>query len=216
MKIVGLGHYSRTGKDTFANALVDWLPKHGMTAKKIPFAWKLKDICHQLYAWDGLREAAFYDTPDGEKFRDIPLPTIGKTPVELWIAMGTPAVRQNVYEKTWIDYLLRSDHQCDVLVIPDVRFPNEVSAIRELGGSLHKVVRPGYGPRNTVADLALMGYGGWDYVWGAHGDINRLRVEAYRIGASLVGLDEWPVQLASERDFAFSVEKQPEPQRTAA
>jgi hypothetical protein len=217
MKIVGLGHYSRTGKDTFANALVDWIGKHSrLKAKKIPFAWKLKQICHDLYAWDGMREPEFYDTPEGEKFRDIMLPTIGKTPVEIWVAMGTPAVRQNVYQRTWIDFLLKSDHQCDILVVPDVRFPNEVDAIRETGGTVQKIVRPGYGPRNTVADKALLGYTGWDYVWGAHGDIDCLRVEAYRIGAALIDLDNWPVQSRDEKAFALSVEKLPEIERVAA
>ena len=77
MKIIGLGHYSRTGKDTFANALVQDITdrSRGNTRiKKIPFAWKLKQICHDLYAWDGLREPEFYDTSEGEKFRDIKLP----------------------------------------------------------------------------------------------------------------------------------------------
>jgi hypothetical protein len=210
MIIVGLGHYSRTGKDTFANALVDWIGRHSkLKAGKIPFAWKLKDICHQLYAWDGLREAAFYDTPEGEKFRDIKLPTIGKTPVEIWVAMGTPAVREQVYMNTWIDYLLKSDHGLDVLVVPDVRFPNEVAAIRELGGTCHKIVRPGYGPRDTVADKALLGFTGWDYIWGAHGDIDRLRVEAYRIGAAIAGLDDWPIQTIDDKARALSVEEYP-------
>jgi hypothetical protein len=217
MKIIGLGHYSRTGKDTFANAAVAWFGANSkLVAKKIPFAWKLKQICHDLYAWDGMREPEFYDTPEGEKFRDIPLPTIGKTPVEIWVAMGTPAVRENVYQRTWIDYLLKSDHQCDVLLVPDVRFPNEVSAIQELGGTIHKIVRPGYGPRNTVADKALLGFTGWDYVWGAHGDIDRLRVEAYNVAAAVAGLGEWPVQTIDDKIRALSVEKLPEIERKAA
>jgi len=217
MKIIGLGHYSRTGKDTFANAAVAWFAANSkLRAKKIPFAWKLKQICHDLYAWDGMREPEFYDTLDGEKFRDIPLPTIGKTPVEIWVAMGTPAVRQNVYERTWIDFLLKSDHQCDILVVPDVRFPNEVSAIRELGGTVQKIVRPGYGPRNTVADKALLGYRDWDYIWGAHGDIDKLRVEAYCIAAAVSGLHDWPVQTIEQKAYALSVEKLSDIGRVAA
>lgn len=210
MKIIGLGHYSRTGKDTFANAVVAWFRANSkLSAKKIPFAWKLKQICHDLYAWDGMREPEFYDTLDGEKFRDIKLPTVGKTPVEIWVAMGTPAIREKVYERTWIDFLLKSDHQCDVLVVPDVRFPNETSAILDAGGTLHKVVRPGYGPRNTVADRALLGYKGWNYIWGAHGDIDRLRVEAYSVAAAVDGLSEWPVQTEEDRRAALAVEKLP-------
>lgn len=209
MKIIGLGHYSRTGKDTFANALVTDIygrSKGNSRVRKIPFAWKLKDICHQLYAWDGLREAEFYDTPEGEKYRDIKLPTIGKTPVEIWVAMGTPAVREQVYSNTWIDYLLKSALGLDVLVIPDVRFPNEVQAIREMGGTLIKVVRPGYGPRNTVADRALIGWNGWDYVIGSSGRMSELSDWASAFGLSLESNLGMPPQTAEQRRTAMAVE----------
>jgi len=212
MKIIGLGHYSRTGKDTFANALVDYLQEYtSLKVKKIPFAWKLKQICHELYAWDGLREPEFYDTPEGEKFRDIKLPTIGKTPVEIWVAFGTPAVREQVYQGSWIDFLLKTDHGLDVMVIPDVRFPNEVAAVQKAGGKLIKIVRPGYGPRNTVADKSLIGFTGWDYVFGANGDIRDLRGNARAIGraieAECAGFNEWPIQTSNEITDALSVEK---------
>lgn len=209
MKIIGLGHYSRTGKDTFANSVVNYIQVHrkGLRVKKIPFAWKLKQICHELYAWDGLREPEFYDTPEGEKYRDIKLPTIGKTPVEIWVAMGTPAIRDQVYQPTWVDYLLKSDLGLDVLVIPDVRFPNEVAAVQDAGGTLIKIVRPGFGPRNTVADKALRGFTGWDYVLGASGDIDDLRNDAYHIGAAICGFVPWPEQTPEQIAKALSVEK---------
>jgi hypothetical protein len=176
-------------------------------AKKIPFAWKLKQICHDLYAWDGLREPEFYDTPDGEKFRDIKLPTIGKTPVEIWVAMGTPAVRNNVYMDTWINFVLKSDHQADVIVIPDVRFPNEVQAIRDAGGWLAKIVRPGYGPRDTVADKALVGWDGWDAVIGRSGEMRELETWALDLSDAINGNVPYPIQSYEDKLAALAVEK---------
>jgi hypothetical protein len=207
MKIIGLGHYSRTGKDSLANYLIQDLRSSGLVAKKIPFAWKLKQICHDLYAWDGLREPEFYDTTDGEKFRDIKLPTIGKTPVEIWVAMGTPAVRNNVYMDTWINFVLKSDHQADVIVIPDVRFPNEIQAVREAGGWLGKIVRPGYGPRDTVADRALVGYDGWDAVIGRSGLMSELETWALDLSDAISGNVPYPVQSREDKLAALAVEK---------
>jgi hypothetical protein len=207
MKIIGLGHYSRTGKDSLANYLIQDLRCSGLVAKKIPFAWKLKQICHDLYAWDGLREPEFYDTPDGEKFRDIKLPTIGKTPVEIWVAMGTPAVRNNVYMDTWINFVLKSDHQADVIVIPDVRFPNEVQAIRDAGGWLAKIVRPGYGPRDTVADKALVGWDGWDAVIGRSGEMRELETWALDLSDAINGNVPYPIQSYEDKLAALAVEK---------
>lgn len=207
MKIIGLGHYSRTGKDSLANYLLNELVGQGLTAKKIPFAWKLKDICEQLYGWDGLKGAAYYDTKEGEQFRDVKLPTIGKTPVEIWVAMGTPAVRENVYQKTWIDYVLRTDHGVDVVIIPDVRFPNEVQAIRDLSGWLVKVVRPGYGPKDTVADKALLEFTGWDIVAGASGAMSELEDWAVKIARAIAFGQECPPQDNFLRKAALAVEK---------
>lgn len=208
MKVIGLGHYSRTGKDSLANAIVQNIQADhpGLRVAKIPFAWKLKQICHDLYGWAGMREPEFYDTPEGEPFRDIVLPAIGKTPVQIWVDMGTPAVREKVYDRTWIDYLLKSSHDLDVLLVPDVRFQNEVSAMRDVGATLIKVVRPGYGPRKTVADRALLGYEGWDYVLGRTGDINELRGWGRVLAHWLADDARQPVQLEQDRRAASAVE----------
>jgi len=209
MQVIGLGHYSRTGKDTFANALVAQVIAREGTAKKIPFAKKLKQVCHELYGWAGLQDMEFYDDKANEHLRDVVIEALGMTPVEIWVAMGTPAVRQNVYQNTWIDYVLKTDHQCEVLVIPDVRFPNEVEAIRAAGGKLIKIVRPGYGPRNTVADKALLGFTDWDLVLGESGDIEHLRYDARHMADAALGLKSWYRQSERQKQEALAVEVLP-------
>jgi len=211
MKVIGLGHYSRTGKDTFANALITSLREYDPKFRvgKVPFAWKLKQVCYELYAWAGMKPPEWYETAEGEKDRDIMLPAIGKTPVDIWIDMGTPAVRQNVYDRTWIDYVLKTDHKLDVLIVPDVRFYNEVDAVRELSGTLIKVVRPGYGPRKSPADRALLCYRGWDLVIGETGDIRELKQWANRFAYALTqdNVPHWPpFRYADENKAAYQVE----------
>jgi hypothetical protein len=166
--IIGIGHYSRTGKDTFANGLIDALNDldPGLRVGRRSFATKLKEVTSELYGWAGLRGEAYYNRPEHEHERDVVLPALGMTPVDIWVKFGTPAVREQVYDLTWVDYLLKTDHGLDVIVIPDVRFPNEVRAIQETGGHLIKIVRDGYGPKMTVADLALIYFEGWDNVFG--------------------------------------------------
>ena len=207
MYIVGLGHYSRTGKDTLANALVASLherePK--LRVKKLPMAWKMKQIAHDLYAWAGLREGEFYETPEGEPYRDIVLPVLGKTPVEVWVAIGTYAMRDQVHPDTWLNYVFETDHDCDVLVVPDVRFPNEHAKARYKGAKLVKVVRPGYGPRKTVADRALLGCVDWDVVAGGSGEMRELREWASRIACEIMGGRSFTQTIAEKRE-ALKVE----------
>ncbi len=209
MIVIGLGHYSRTGKDTVANYFLECLSEYkaSMRAIKRSLAWKLKQQCYELYAWAGVMPPEHYETKEGEKDRDVKLPALGMTAVELWVAFGTKAIRNNVHDRTWLDYLLKTDHQCDVLLIPDIRFPNEADAIKAMGGIAIKVVRPGYGPRKTVADRALMGYDGWDYVIGAEGTMDSLRHWAARFASYAASGINKPYQSVNERTAALRVEK---------
>lgn len=202
---IGLGAYKRVGKDTFADFLIQACRQRdpSFAIGKRSFAHKLKQVCHDLYSWAGLREPEFYETREGEQYREVVLPEIGKSPRQIWIDMGTKAVRQHVYEPTWLDYLLKGQHDLDVLVIPDVRFPNEAKAIRDAGGVLVKIVRPGFGPGPDVADRALLGYGGWDYVIGGDSgsseSMGRLRVWADRFACWLVDGGPRPEQTPEDR-----------------
>jgi hypothetical protein len=209
MKIIGLGHISRVGKDSLANFILDRAVTEGYSTRirKQSFAWKLKQITHDLYAWAGMCSPEHYETKEGEKDRDIVLPELGKTPVQVWVDFGTKAVREQVYQETWTNYLLKSNQYCDALIIPDVRFPNETQAIKDLGGMLVKVVRPGYGPRNTVADRALLGYDGWDLVVGRTGEMEELRLWGYWIADWLSGVRSEPWQSPESRAAALAVER---------
>lgn len=171
MRILGLGHYSRTGKDTFANNLIAAIRALDPDFKvgKISFAWKMKQMVYELYAWAGVKPPEHYDTEEGAPDRNVKLTKLashlfpeGPTVVELWIAMGTDAIRDNLYDGTWIDYVLRSDHGLDLLIIPDTRFFNEVAAIKKANGHLIKFARPGIAPRTSRADTELMLFCDWD------------------------------------------------------
>lgn len=155
MKIIGLGHYSRVGKDTLANMMMTELEARGLKVMKSSFAWKIKLIAHDLYGWAGLREPEFYDTPEGAPFRDIIIPALGKTPVKIWIEVGN--LFRDVYPGTWLEYALQPKEGVDVLFVPDVRFDNEVAALKARDAYLLLVTREGVAPRDSISDQQLLG-----------------------------------------------------------
>ena len=185
--IIGLGHYSRTGKDTFADEFIKELHRGDafFPAKKLSFASKLKQISHELYAGFGMREEAFYNTKAGAPYRDIPLEFINKTPVEIWIEVGMKL--REVYPNTWRDYVLNNVSE-GITLIPDVRFPNEAAAIQDSGidNILIKMVRPGVAPRDSDADTALLGYSDWDYILGGF-QVENVKHDARRFAAWVLG-----------------------------
>lgn len=88
-----------------------------------------------------------------EKLRDrvikeTVIPWIGKSPRQMLQTLGTEWGRGTVHDELWVratmrriagEILSRRD-----VVITDVRFPNEATAILQRGGEVWKVVRPGF------------------------------------------------------------------------
>lgn len=173
MRIFGFGHRSRMGKDTAATFLTGHLRQttRGKLIIKSSFAAKLKAMTHDLYGWLGLETGEFYELPENEHLRNVKLPHINKTPVEVWIEFGT-TVGRACYPETWVAYPLQK--QCDYLILTDVRFPNEVAAIHKAGGKVFKVHNPTIRYRDSVADSQLEEFQGWDSVIINDGDLKHL------------------------------------------
>lgn len=171
--VVGLGHRRRMGKDAAASILYSTLQASGHACAIRYFAGPLKRICHELYGWAGLEAADHYDKYPAD--RDRILPAIGKSPREIWIDFGTPAVRGHVWDASWSQYLIHHLPGVDVVLVPDLRFPNEIEAIREVGGLVFKVDRPGIPHSSDAADSALAEFAGWDGLIENQGNLTYLQ-----------------------------------------
>jgi len=127
--IVGLGYQARTGKDSVA----DYLVNHGFV--KRPFAESLKGACREIFH---LTTAQLYGD---EKEKTDPFWT--KSPRELLQWFGTDVLRQHAGDDIWVASLHRwlclHPEQTRV-VIPDVRFYNEATYIRDAGGILVRCI----------------------------------------------------------------------------
>lgn len=180
MDIYAFGHKKRVGKDTAAGMLLKIIAERfpHTYIQKVSFARKMKEMCFQLYRWDGLMHPDQYECVHNAELRDVPLPTIGKTPRQIWIEFGT-TVGRSIYENTWVDLLIRGPvgglPKASIMIISDLRFPNEAARIREFGGKLIKIENPRVPVTDDVADVALDGFDGWDYVIQNDGTIRNLR-----------------------------------------
>jgi len=189
--IIGLGHYSRTGKDTFVDSCIHEIKRMNpsLIVKKLSFAWKLKEISTELFTAYGMQEPGFYDTDEGAPYRDVPLDRIEKTPVQIWIEVGNKM--REVYVEVWRDYVL-SQCTADITFIPDCRFSNEISAVKtDANNVLIKMMRPGRGPRDSVSDRALLEFEGWDYLLGGD-DIADVHSAAWEFANWLSGTGPRP------------------------
>ena len=205
MKIIGISGYKQGGKSSLVEFLRGALP----SGKLYPmsFADSLKKCVYKYWIEPlDFRGEADWENED-YKNRKHPC---GLTYRELLQKVGTDWFR-STWPDIWVFNAARLTMglSCNV-IFSDVRFPNEAEAIREAGGVLVKIVRPGYGPGPDVADRALLGYDGWDYVIGGDAgsseSIGRLRVWADRFALWLVGGGPRPEQTPEDRAENLKVE----------
>lgn len=177
MPIVGLGHKARQGKDVVAARLARNITAAGRRPLVLPFAAPLKYFCRIL----GMT------TKDGALLQHI----------------GTDILRTKepgIWFRSWAWTV--DEERPDVVIVPDVRFPNEADFLLGLGARLVKVTRlepdgrPYRAPDRPAdhpSEVGLDGYQGWtDQVAAASGDTRAL--ERF---ADLLFLGLWPLKKAS-------------------
>jgi len=158
MKILAFGHKSRVGKDVATKFLVDFIKqkKPEFKVERRAFADKVKDISYQLYNHCGLQPGPYYD--EHPEARLIKLPLLNLDPVEVWVAVGNKF--REIYAETWVDFVL-TDTLADIIIISDLRYPNEAQRIKQMGGICVKLEKFDAPIRNTIADNALNDYNEW-------------------------------------------------------
>lgn len=137
LQIIALGHKREVGKDLAGTLLLKNLItiKPESTIKKIGFADPIYEIAYKMYAWAGMRDKEYYNEHKEEKEKMIL--KINVTPREVLIDIGMKF--REIYPETWLEYAL--SWQVDILIITDLRFPNEALRIRSMGGHTINVIR---------------------------------------------------------------------------
>lgn len=135
-QIVGLCGYAQSGKDSAAAALVSrgW--------ERRAFADPIKAIALAMNPMIGdsrLADVVDHFGWEGAK-RSLEVR-------QLLQRLGTEGGRQNIADDVWTRALFDRPHG-PLLVIPDVRFEDEVEAIHRRGGIVVRIDRPGVGPAN--------------------------------------------------------------------
>lgn len=138
--IIGVVGFIGSGKGTAADILVN---KHDF--HKLSFADTVKDATAAIFGWprhllegDTDESRAFRETPDrfwSDRFGYNFSP---RTALQL---MGTEAGRDVFHPDIWVHALERKMAMYPNVVIPDVRFSNEMDFIRKSGGFVVRVKR---------------------------------------------------------------------------
>ena len=176
--IIGFVGFIGSGKDTAADYLVNF---HGF--RRDSFANTLKDAVAAVFGWDRvLLEGRTKEAREWREQRDEWWSNrLGKdiTPRHILQYWGTEVCRQGFHDDIWIASLENKMRKTgDNIVISDVRFPNEIKAIKSAGGQVVRVVR-GADPE-WYQDAWNMNQGPTNMSW----SISKMRMEQRKIHAS--------------------------------
>jgi len=187
--IIGINGYSNSGKDTVGiiiqylkcinkeNVSIEeaiknyedyeeWLEeKSEWEIRK--FAGKLKDIASHL---TGIDIEDFED----QEFKKTNLgPEWDMTVREFLQKLGTDALRTGLHDNVWVNALMADykpieygdDEQPHLpnWIITDVRFPNEAQVIKDKGGIIIRIDRPGVKPINNHPSEVGLDHWNFDY-----------------------------------------------------
>lgn len=149
-KLVGMSGYAQSGKDTVGQILHD---QHGF--RRLAFADSLRELALKIDPFVPLPHETII--PEGWQTLSGLVQHVGweeaKTSGEVrrfLQDLGT-GCREVIDPDCWIKPVLRqikSDRNFPT-VITDVRFPNEAKMIKQLGGVVWRISRPGYGAVNA-------------------------------------------------------------------
>ena len=127
MRVFLISGKSGSGKDTLASMMERSLTEAGERVLIIHYADLLKYVCRQFFGWDGNKDQA------------------GRSLLQY---VGTDVVRRRD-ENYWVNwvcgFIKLFEVEWDYVLIPDARFPNEVSIPQKQFHATHiRVFRPGY------------------------------------------------------------------------
>ena len=139
--IIGITGYAQSGKSTLGELIV-----HHNGALHANFADLMRNF---LYAINPLvtPKSRIQDLVDhlGWERAKVGYPEVRR----LMQRLGTDAGRKLFGETFWVDQFFANVGKTDLLVISDVRFPNEAQAIKDRGGIIVRIVRDGCEPVNA-------------------------------------------------------------------
>lgn len=115
MKIIAISGKAGVGKDTTAGFLKEYLEEQNERVIIVHYGDLVKYVCKTFFNWNGLKDEA------------------GRTLLQ---KVGTDKIRA-INPDFWTnfvrDILKAFNDEWDVVLIPDVRFPNELECLGELG-----------------------------------------------------------------------------------
>jgi hypothetical protein len=143
--IIGLSGYAQVGKDTVANYLVE---KYGFV--KVSFADPIREALYKLDPKIRMEESvgvSLAHAVDSMGWESVKKYSVDAR--ELLQRLGTEVGREMFGKDFWVNQGLLRAKEHENVVFADTRFVNEAEAIKNHGGQVWRITKPGHAPVNS-------------------------------------------------------------------
>ncbi|USM11560.1 dNMP kinase [Citromicrobium phage vB_CbaS-RXM] len=131
--LIGLTGGKGSGKDTMASVLLQ------RDFANLKFAGALKAMLAELLRYQGADEDTIARMIEGD-LKEVPTDLLaGQTPRWAMQTLGTEWGRELIGENLWVDATMNKAATLPQVVITDVRFLNELEAVRTAGGRVIRI-----------------------------------------------------------------------------
>ncbi|TYO65552.1 hypothetical protein FXV83_16605 [Bradyrhizobium hipponense] len=173
MTVIGLSGFAQSGKTTAALYLEK---KYGVRRKHI--AEPLRAMLAVLLKANGMKSDEITRYLEGDLKEQI-IPCLGVTSRYAQITIGTEWGRELISQDLWANTWARGIHDGESVMNDSVRFPNEAEAIRQLGGVVIMIKRPGTKPAKFKwGKIGGFLYDKFGLMWGVHDSERSDRIKA--------------------------------------
>lgn len=136
--IIGITGFAGSGKNSIANIIHKAFPDD---TEIMSFGSAVKDVCAVLFDWP--RYLLEGDTNESREFRETEdiywSKMLGQdwTPRKAMQFVGTDLIRNQLSDSFWLDLAMKKiDKSNKIVIIPDVRFRNEINCIQKKDGMI--------------------------------------------------------------------------------
>lgn len=163
MTVIGLSGFAQSGKTAAALYLEK---KYGVRRKHI--AEPLRAMLAVLMQANGMSSEEITRYLEGD-LKESVVPCLGVTSRYAQITIGTEWGRELINQDLWANTWARGIQDDESVMNDSVRFPNEAEAIRQLGGIVIMIKRPGTKPAKFKwGRIGEFLYDRFGLMWGVH------------------------------------------------
>lgn len=194
-RFIAFSGKKQSGKDTAGKICRQLLEQAGHKVHATVFAEPLKDICVRLLGvskdlvygsdqdketltrvlWDNLPNSIRIKYQKYPFLRWVKPRTGPMTIRELLQVLGTDIFRKMIYDKVWAEAPFNQNYgDTDVVILTDLRFPNEKICTEEYGGVIIRLERETGLNDNHLSETALDGFE-FKYHYANNGSLDDLR-----------------------------------------